>query len=455
MKILLILLLGLSLWSCGTKQDPLDGRDPSILNAKPPVEKKPDPVHPVQSDIVRLDVGDGFLNCLEGRTDRWQFGARFLGVDKFGNSDHTLELSIENLNDFPGAIFDSQTGTLEWTPESGTVVGSDLVTQMKMKIVAIARPLEQAADQTFYSNSQMIVVNVSRSKKVPEIVKVENLPSSMIENEELSYGQFRVTIRDEDSVATNTPPTLLVNAATQSTVKNLTPFIRFIRAERSVSDLKLWTVYMNINLKDAELTSAREAFGFSLVAVSYFGIKSAAVDKVITVYSDMAMAISSLTEEVTVEPLVTTKFSFYVLDPKSEGRVEADLRRSNLPSNVQLNCKSRTVSVTVCEVLVTPSKEQANTVLSGQFEVKNYNVKDNTKYKTSIIRFGISVNKLPPPPPPPQPTPAPQPEPQPPAPAPTPQPNPAPAQPQPTPNPGPNGPQDPGPNSGSIQTLFF
>lgn len=126
-SLMVFLLVGLAACS-DMNQDPLANSSDAIRNAKPP-ETKPDITRPIRSDAIRIDSAE-VVSFKEEVAAELAIKVRTL------IPEYVSEITILNMGNFPGAIFDRMTGTFSWTPPRGTV-SNGLVQEYSLQIEAI------------------------------------------------------------------------------------------------------------------------------------------------------------------------------------------------------------------------------------------------------------------------------------------------------------------------------
>lgn len=368
------------LGACGTEQNPLKGKpvgvDPEIGRQKP----TPDPM---KSDSLRLDSSASRFIFQETVSSTFTISGRSL------EEADQAELVIENIQDFPGAQFDVQTGEFKWAPPRGYTNTQLYRTEnLRVRYSVFSKALQSRIGRLFE-----VPVEVQIKTTQPVIVSVDDLSGRFVRED--SIRNFEVTVRDEDSV-TNKGPRLLILPSSNRWVRNASGFIKQIAPNpaQDSQDPKLWTFQMQVDLNGVELTKSEVQAQFELMALSNFGAQSAATAVNVNVRTDLGVPQFNFQvgDEIELKAGVLTELFFEAFDPALEGRVAMALPFFNASLGyIDDNCVSSGAR-SYCRVLFQPAETEAGKAFVHSFTaVSSHPVSGDTlsRNNSRSLRFKV------------------------------------------------------------------
>lgn len=415
-----VLVAGLLLVGCGKdffQQNPLDAANENIKKSKPVIEK-PDVQAPVQSDAVRIQ-GPEAISFKEKRADKFIFKPTLL------MPDYEAKIIVENMDMFPGAKFDSNTGEFSWTPPKG-YVSQNFYQELDLVLIAVAKS-KISKDANVYSNKRSFHVFVNRDASVPQILRVDRNETSIREG---STGYFSVVVKDEDGgMDEETTPKLTILPSSSGVSLS-----SYVSLGNITADLvkKEWKFDLRVNLGSAELTDSISDADFILRATNRFGTYSPEYKVNYSVFTKLGSIETSWDPSFELTPGQNNSVSFLVYDTRNEGVINANLGSLSLPSGATVKCSSKKVGAPLnCFFNWNPPYNTRSQVFDWSFttEMKNKNSADRTavngRHQLQVrVAYKEAPVNGPNPGPSPKPTPTPGPTPVPTA---TPNPKPSPA----------------------------
>lgn len=371
MKTILALTLIVGLSACGEwNQDPLA----DIAGAFPKGTEKPTPDQspkPINSEAIRIDSPDSFA-FQEGVAGEFDITSRVLEPGYVGT------LTITNLADLAGAVYDAKSGKLRWTPAVGTVLGTDgLEAKRSLGVLVLAKK----ADAISLTRTKSISLTIRREASTPEIKSMTLNLTSMREGEILN-GKVIYNDNEIDPKDSSTWPKLQFSSG--STSPNLTNFIN-IGYTRYDSFYKAIISDISIDLTKAEVTKNSSEAQLVVRAFSRFNKVSPDMSRSIRIYTSMADAVATWTQALVVTAGQAASYDFLLMDPKSELLLTAEF---STPVSSLISCSAVNPSVLSCRlnwnVPVTAALGAAT--LSGTVQKRNTYTGD-----TSVISQPISL----------------------------------------------------------------
>lgn len=352
-KILLTISLGLMLNACGAwKQDPLDGKKGNFGEAKP-VPTKPDLSKPLDSKAVRIYIPD-FQSFQEGVMSEFSITARVL------LEGYKAEVSVENLADFPRATYDQATGMFRWTPPVGYVDSTGENGVIAQKSLVIRAYGYKTGDQVLVGEAERPLY-VAREFRAPEITNVVKTESFVREG---NTSFIQVTVFDKEAVATDRATWPKLTLQSISGAKSLAGQISVSRDENLGNNQ--YRIYLQVDVRDVELTGSIDTFKVGLIANSRFGKVSPMREVALDVYTSFASPVTTWTEVLQTRETEPTTYRFLITDPKLEANLSLD-RTFSMPLGSILSCQATGRGLLNCTFTWTPPEGYA-----GSYEVQAY-----------------------------------------------------------------------------------
>lgn len=350
----------------GWNEDPLAGKDEAFKNGqqKPTLPESP---KPTDSNALRLDTVD-FFKFREGVAGEFTMSARVL------EAGYTPIIYIDNLSDFPGAVFSASAGKFYWTPPMGTVTGDSGLEESRVLKVRVVgnKPNGKVLTSDF-----KVDLRVSKVLNVPEIFSVTKASSEMREGD-----MMNVTVKVRDKDAGSSVPNIQILPITG--YGNISQFVTITQTLATGNNE--YVINMSIDLNGAELTKSRDRYGFTLKAISRFQQASAGQDVFVNVVTSFADLQSTWFASLDVPLGIKKEFQFMIFDPKDELFVGAPTF-TGLPNGATINCSGVNVTRQFCtfswtpDFTVSPGTYSINASVTGANQdsqdraTKNYNFK--------------------------------------------------------------------------------
>ncbi len=315
--------------ACSLNQDPYADKSEAIKQGVPPeVDRPPVAPKPLASDAVRIDTND-FYSFKEQTAGEISVRGRVLD-----SSGATFDLSIDNLRDFPGAVFDPTSGAFKWTPPRDTTGGEyGVPKRLVVRLTAIS-----PTGGTSIGTIKEILVYVTRAELDPQIVSVEDLvkPSPTREGQ---ARKFLVTVKDPDAIdADGLRPRLVAVPSKRGTfdisglVYMQDPTSSEPNPSQDPNDKTKWIFKMVLDLRaqpdqrGRDFTRSQETFKFGLQTVSRFG-RIGMKDVDASILTDvMKPEVSWGIEPIEAVVGQENVLQFTVYDPYAEGRISVNFK---------------------------------------------------------------------------------------------------------------------------------
>ena len=310
------------------KQDPLAGTPPEYKDDLEPISTKPTPSPTPFEMEYQLDHKNFFVFSEEVAGEEFISG-RILSkingeIPVLGKNYH---VKIQNLIEFPGALFDEQSGRFSWTPPLGSSGGD------KVSILSLTVFLETASGHRV-GHPRAIPIHIHGRQAEPKVVSVDRLDILPIREGESKA--FKVVVRDLDSKTGEEPKLIAVHAPTSlvniSSMVRIEPFPLV-----SLTDPTLWTFTAVLDTGNAELTSKTENHRFLLMALSRYGRPSEPRQVDVSFITKMAKADTNWKNRETFVGGRFNRYDFFVFDPKFEGKVWVTF--TECPVGAQCRCE--------------------------------------------------------------------------------------------------------------------
>lgn len=366
--------------ACGMEQNPLAGKPVGVSPEEGRTKPTPDPL---KSDSLRLDSSAARFIFQETVSSTFTISGRSL--EEFEQA----ELVIENMQDFPGAQFDVQTGEFKWSPPRGYTNSQLYRTEnLRVRYSVFSKALQSRIGRLFE-----IPVEVQIKTAQPVIVSVDDLTRNFVRED--STRNFVVTVRDEDS-ATNKGPRLMVLPSSNRFARNAAGFVKQIAPNpaQDSRDPKLWTFQMQVDLNGVELTKSEVQAQFELIALSNFGAQSATTAVNVNVRTDLKNPLFNFQsdEEIELKAGVRTELFFEAMDPALEGNVTMTIPFFNASLGyIDDNCVTSGAR-SYCRVLFQPAAtEEGKSFVHTFSAVNSHPVTGDTLRRNSArnLRFKV------------------------------------------------------------------
>lgn len=353
---------------CNLNQDPMAHFAEPLQNPKP-IDSKPDPELPLRSDAIRLEAPTS-VTFREGIEGSMELGARIL------LPDYSLRMEVANIDQFPGATFDLQTGIFTWTPVKGEVVDG-WTSLRELRVSIFADPLLESLAPL--RDERIIQVTIERRPGVPLIDEVVFRADSIREGG--SY-DFTIKITDPDStILESTAPKVYLMPPKHSfypRVKSLVGYINFL--ERSPGAVAgTWEYKYRLNLAEQEVTASSDESGIDIQVVSRFGGESAVVPLRATVYTYLVRPVATVTRDA-LNLYVGQKVNhiIQIMDPKLEGNLKLVSDKVIQPAGSKFTCSSGSRGYLTCELNWFPTaQDKGGRVLDFMVESSNPDASDS------------------------------------------------------------------------------
>lgn len=371
-----ILVIG-TLAGCGSwNEDPLAGKDEAFKNGqqKPTLPESP---KPTDSAALRLDTVD-FYKFKEGAAGEFSMSARVL------EPGYTPTIYIDNLSDFPGALFSASAGKFYWTPPVGTVTGDAGLEESRVLKVRVVgnKPNGKVLTSDF-----KVDLRVSKNLNAPEIFSVSKSSAEMREGDMMNV---TVKVRDKDA-GSSTPGLKILPIVGYG---NISQFVTITQTLATGNNE--YVINLSIDLNGAELTKSRDRYGFKLVAISRFQQESAGQDVYVNVVTSFSDLQSTWFATLDVPLGLKKEFQFMIFDPKDELFVAQPVW-SGLPSGATINCSGVNITRQFCTFSWTPDFTVSPGTYSINASVVGSNQDTNDRAtKTYNFKMDLSVTSAPP-----------------------------------------------------------
>ncbi|MDX9730363.1 MAG: hypothetical protein RBT63_01205 [Bdellovibrionales bacterium] len=311
--------------SCSFHQDPFEEKSEQIKKGIPPeLDKEPPAPKPLPSDALRIDVSD-FYTFKEEVTGEIALSGRVL------TANPQFELSIDNMQEFPGAEFDAATGIFKWTPPREST-GIDYGMPKRL-VVRLTAP--SPAGDRIIGTIKDVLLYVTRAEVDPEIVSVDDLVK--VSTREGEVGKFTVVVSDPDGMnsdglrpAINAIPSKRGPSDISGLVYMEEPTWSNPNPVQDPADKKRWIFRMVLDLRTPSgspteanqrgrnFTRTKENFTFGLQVVSRFG-RVAMKEMQASIITDVLKPEISWFDQVEVVAGQENVIQFQVYDPYLEG----------------------------------------------------------------------------------------------------------------------------------------
>jgi hypothetical protein len=372
--ILLAALTSLILVGCGKwQQDPLSGKPGFITNGVP---------NPISGEKPS-NTGDGSIRLTYALNYIFQeTKAGELKIEgRVFQENYSLSIVVANIADFPGARFNPSTGVFSWTPPSGLVKGGDLES-FYLEI----RAEGSKAGSPVLTRTEKVPVIVKKNFSSADVVSVV-LPQSIREGEQATV---EIEVRD-DSATTNSSTWPQVQFGNITNTKSIAGLLK--NGTTSALGNGLFKITANLDLTDLEMTESKDQFGFSVKALSQFGLSGIGKDASLSVLTRLSKTITTWTDSLDILVGSTVNYKFLVLDPKNEGKV-SNFNFRGVPTGATVVCSpTKNLAVLSCVLYwVVPATQPItlNNTFTGIFETRNVDTSD-IKVEQTALTFGFNL----------------------------------------------------------------
>jgi len=380
--------------SSNWQQDPLAHKDRALQNGQ---QKPSDPQKPegVRSDEVRLQYPEVF-------TFQEGIHGEFTLVGRILLPGYTPTIVIENMDEFPGAVFDAATGKFSWTPAVGTVK-RDLDDTRETRPLKVSVVGQKSGD-VVVQNTFVVKLDIAKTLGVPEIFEISKAFLTLREGER---ADLTVRIRDLDAGADPaTWPKLQILPMLRT--PNLSQFVTL--TDMDMEGNGEFTANLKVDLRGAELTKSKTFFGFSLQATSRYQKSGKKQDITVVALTSFSALQSTWFDTVEVNLGSKSEYQFLIFDPKEELQVDVP-EFTEAPAGMSFACKRMGIHRQLCKAFwvpdpfVTPRYYR----IRANVRVRNQDSVDS-QVETQRLGFDLSVLPAPTPTPTPSPTPSATPE---------------------------------------------
>lgn len=411
-KSLMMALVGLSVVVGGCQQDPFANKSDAIKQGVPPeLDRGPVVPKPIPSDALRISSDSEVYNFKETFVGELTVAGRVLqGVPDF-------ILSIDNMDEFPGATFDAKTGAFKWTPPKDSTGGAYGVPK-SLRVRLEATPVAGGAK---LATTKDILIYVTRAEGDPEILNVDDLKT--LPTREGEIRKFDVTLTDPDGSDVDGARPRLIAIPSVRGIADVAGLVYMDESTAAkpnpVFDIasKTWKFSMVLDLRTRtnqrgrDFTDRQATFKFALQAISRYGgtaIKPVDAD----IITDVLPPQVTWGDAIEIVGGVENSIQFTAFDPYAEGqiRVEFVTRVDQLPGAAVAFCNQGTrAGDMICTLSWKPLPVTAKTDVEIKFNVRNSSrVVGDTKFVESSFSRTVTVKPgavVPPPanPPPPSP----------------------------------------------------
>jgi hypothetical protein len=375
-NILLASVLLLTVSSCSKwNQDPLKDKDGVLQTGKPTLEKPVEQV--VETDGVIIDSAD-LIRFKETEQSEFKISARnFL-------PGYTIDATVDNLADFPGATFNSTTGEFKWKPAQGLLAINELERMIPLKFVIHAT----RAGSTPKQKSKQVQILLSRQFTTPKITAIQRLTATLREGESLDV-VINIEDADADPMDTKTWSSIQIMPTTWQ--KNTLSGYMSLKSYRYLNASNYEATF-TVDLKDAEISDSADVFYFDMSLISRYNLISDRQTQSITVFTSFSNLISNWT--VPLEDKIGRKFSFpfFIADPKGQLDVSF-VGLKNEIKNSTTKCISANASTLSCTFTMDASALTVPTVQSFTLTTKSKN--KNTADTFEVLKDTVlTINLL-------------------------------------------------------------
>jgi len=366
-------------------QDPLKDKDNSVKDGTqaPTIPQKPDPL---DQNAVKIDSVDSY-NFEEDKL------GEFTVQSRVWEPGYTVRTEIINIDEFPGAVFDGNTGQFTWKPAIGFVPGGLPKIDTKLQIRAIA----EKADVTILRKVKEIQLQISKAYQAPKIISV---------GLEYSWNTFReggsttivVTVEDEDATDDkNTWPNLFISNVQDE--KSLAAFMTLTDIRRSYTNAGQLEYRVEVDLKDAEVTKSHDLFKVSFQAYSRQNKGSIPTVFPLDVFNKLGELSTTWTNRIEIAAGSKLDYQFLIFDPKAEGEITTP-PTFTLPTGATATCQKLNISMQQCRVQwQTVASTDLKVYKLSAFAVMSSAYSQDTTTSSKYLYYEVKV--VPPPPPPP------------------------------------------------------
>ena len=363
--------------------DPLNGLPEYIRNAKPGDQKiTPDPL--IEADLP-ISSNQSYFLFQEGVAGEAQVFGRVL------KPNYSVSLSIQNLNEFPGATFDPATGIFRWTPDQVFIPDGRAQIDLELKVRLLATSPEGA--------------QVSRVKSFPLYLRPSSVQAVVVRDDltepfirEGRRTNFAVTVQYRGIVGQTALPNLrvLIDPPTSPRDEDLSKYVTQLGDPRqSSADPTHWIYRFEIDLYNVDLTKTSEDFKFRLSFQNPEAVSSTPREYSLQVRTDLQLPRSTLDRGTILAKAgerVVKEFVFY--DPRDEGLLSIERENpSILPDGMTETCREGdTKSVQICSVVWDVPPQQSPRSVELRYRVESHSqAEDDTHSVYKIFRLTFQV----------------------------------------------------------------
>lgn len=355
------------------KDDPLYKKSQDIKNGIPPKGEEEVKEKPLAQDVLLIDAAD-FYVFREGIEQEITITSRTLF------DDAVYEFEVVNLGDFLGAKVEYTPGDkkanipasikMTWKPPVGFAIQDKLVYGMDLTLAT-----KNYSENYIHKKSVPLLV-YNESFAVPQIVSINQVPLNMKEKDAAKV--FNVLVKDVDARDVDGFRPSLMFMSKNLGGLNISPFLKIKRTALVDVTKAQWLLEVEVNLSGLELTANSTTGYFDIAAVSANGIKSNPMSQSIAVWTSVALPLSSWNSEIQFKIGTENRYTFTVIDPKSEGKLSTnfDTQCSSLSPDLNCSCQSSTLvgsssSASVCSIVWNVASTELPRAVQISYTAKN------------------------------------------------------------------------------------
>jgi hypothetical protein len=346
-------------------QDPLQEKN-SLLEQGTDKPKVPESPKPLKSDAIRIDSVDLF-SFVEGKPDEFAIAARIL------IQGYQARIEIGNLDQFPGALFDANTGKFTWEPQVGILEDGQMFAEKSLVINVIA----ESPKQPVLLATKTVRLMLHRTLRQPIVQSVRWNVSTLREG---SQFVFVVYVQDPDANPSDRKTWPVLEIGALNTKPSLATLSSLFSSEY---ESQAYVFKYNVDLRNAELTKSFLDTSTSIRAISRYRSVSAVNTLDARVFSNFADVLSTWPSIVTTVAGTSLDYSFVIFDPKAEAKLLASYF-NGLPLGATASCVSSSASVLNCRLQWLQPR-------AGTYRLSNVITKQNQS-NSDLARFSQQMN---------------------------------------------------------------
>lgn len=362
MKLIFALLTGLMFLSaCELQQDPISGAPDAVREGRPPGVGKPIPQKPLPKEALYIDAPT-LVNGRVGNAIEFQIFGRVMSPDM------GFSLVIENLHDFPGAVFNAATGEFSWTP-SKDIVGSFPSVEVLLRVALITEATEQNPTISIEKKSVSVVIANSYSKPIVNSVTGASTVIAGTSN------NFNFVFEDIDAFGASDAQLMVRDCPKNYYSESISHFVNVGRLVESNTGNGKFEGYVTLNLSKADnILTGRYCFG--VAAVSKHGVVSELFKYDINIEAKIKQ--TRMTMEHAPEVALGSKvsFAFAIYDSTNQGSVSWKNEKA-IADKLNLELPGSTI--------------KCNQAYNMKFQLNCQGVLDTTQAEVKVYTFDLEI----------------------------------------------------------------